>query len=82
MNEEIEKLTLNKATINSVAELINDLSLDKRFINNRQYFDEILNEYDKVVKEIDSSNNKIDIYKRYDLNPEKIKKVDNKADKK
>ena len=82
INEEIQKLTLNKATISSVTELINDLSFDKRFINNRQYFDEIIGEYEKVIKEIDETNGHPEkIYKRYDLDPESIRKIENKVKK-
>ena len=72
INEEIQKLTLNKDRTYSVIEIMDDLSLDKKFINSRQYFDEIVNEYEKIVKEIDNSKNPNQIYKRYDLNQEAI----------
>ena len=77
INEEVKKLTLNKDTINSVSELINEFSLDKQFIDNRQYFEEIIKEYEAVANEIDQSNEKAkEIYKRYDLDPEVIRKIE------
>jgi len=77
INEEVKKLTLNKDTINSVSELINEFSLDKQFIDNRQYFEEIMKEYEAIAKEIDQSNEKAkEVYKRYDLDPESIGKIE------
>ena len=65
---------MNKDTINSVSELINELSLDKRFINNRNYFDEIIEDYEKINKEIEKANGHPEvIYSKYDLNVEEIK---------
>ena len=79
INEEISKLTLNKSTINSVTELITDLSTDKRFIKNIQYFDEIIKEYENVVKEIDNSKgHEDDIYKRYIIDPKLIRNLEKK----
>ena len=76
IKEELKKLSLNKETINSVSELINEFSLDKKFIDNRQYFEEIIKDYERVSKEIEESNEK-EVYKRYDLDPESIRKIDN-----
>ena len=74
INDEIKNLTLNKDTINSVSELIDELSIDKRFINNRNYFEEIIQEYEKVNEEIEKSNGHPEIiYAKYNLNAEAIK---------
>ena len=74
INDEIKNLTLNKDTINSISELINELSLDQRFINNRSYFDEIIQEYEKINEEIEKSNGHPEtIYARYNLKLEEIK---------
>ena len=75
INEEIEKLTLNKSTVSSVFDLINQLSLNKKFIDNRKYFNGILEEYKIINNEIEQSNNKIDIYKKYGLNLDSIIKI-------
>ena len=75
INEEIEKLSLNKSTVCSVFELINQLLLNNRFIDNRKYFNEIIEEYKIINNEIDQSNNKIDIYKKYGLNLDSITKI-------
>ena len=42
LNEEIEKLILNKSTINSVSQLLNEFSLVHKFIDNREYFNDII----------------------------------------
>ena len=77
INEEVKKLTLNKDTINSVSELINEFSLDKQFIDNRQYFDEIIKEYENIITEIEQSNGKSgEIYRRYNLDPDSIRKIE------
>ena len=74
INEEIKNLALNKDTINSVTELINELSLDSNFIKDKEMFDEVIEEYKKVIKEIDESNgHPEEIYRRYDLNPDSFK---------
>ena len=74
INDEIKNLTLNKDTIYSVSELINELSLDKKFINNRNYFDEIFQDYEKINEQIEKTNGHPEaIYAKYDLNAEKIK---------
>ena len=75
INEEIEKLTLNKSTINSVFELINQILLNKKFIDNRKYFNEVIEEYQNIVKKIDQSNNKNEIYKKYGLDADSIRKI-------
>ena len=78
INDEVKNLTLNKDTINEVKELIDDLSKDKRFIDNREYFKDIIKEYEKIIKEIDESKgNANKIYERYNLDPELITKIDN-----
>ena len=78
INEKIEKLTLNNSTINSVKDLINDFSLNNKFIEDRQYFNEIINEYEDIVEEIGNKSplESINIYKRYGLTEEYIKKID------
>ena len=75
INEEIEKFYLNKSTINCVFELINQLSLNKKFIDNRKYFKEVIEEYQNIVKKIDQSNNKNEIYKKYGLDADSIRKI-------
>ena len=75
INEEIEKLTLNKSTINCVFELINQILLNKKFIDNRKYFKEVIEEYQNIVKKIDQSNNKNEIYKKYGLDADSIRKI-------
>ena len=77
INEEIEKLTLNKSTVNSVYELIKQLSLNDKFIDNKRYFNGIIDEYQNIVKEIDQSNNKNGIYKKYGLDLDLIRKIEN-----
>ena len=77
INEEIEKLTLNKSTVNSVYELIKQLSLNDKFIDNKRYFNGIIDEYQNIVKEIDQSNNKNGIYEKYGLDLDSIRKIEN-----
>ena len=77
INEEIEKLTLNKSTINSVSELIEQLSLNAKYIDKRKYFFELKEEYYKIAKIIEQSNNKNEIYKKYGLEPDSIRKLEN-----
>ena len=72
INEEIEKLTLNKSTIISVLELIDQLLLNKKYIDDRKQFKEIIEEYKNIEKNIDSSNNKNDIYKKYGIDADSI----------
>ena len=77
INEEIEKLTLNKSTVNSVSKLIEQLKLNSNFIDNRSYFDEIINQYKDIDDEIEQakklvSNNNQNINQ---ANDEQIKKV-------
>ena len=76
INEEIEKLTLNKSTINSVSELIEQLSLNKKYIDNRKCFNEIREDYQKIDNEINQSNNQNDIYKKYGLDADSIRKIE------
>ena len=76
INEEIEKLTLNKSTINSVFELINQLSLNKKFIDNRKYFNEVIEDYKNIVQKLNESNNKNEIYKKYGLDADSIRKIE------
>ena len=78
INKKIEELTLNKSTINSVEALINGLSYDTKFVDNKQYFNGIFNEYEKISKEIDQSTNSKDIYGKYGLNVDSIGKIENK----
>ena len=76
INEEIEKLTLNKSTINCVFELINQILLNKKFIDNRKYFNEVIEEYQNIVKKIDQSNNKNEMYKKCGLDADySIRKI-------
>ena len=75
INEEIEKFYLNKSTINCVFELINQILLNKKFIDNRKYFKEVIEEYQNIVKKIDQSNNKNEIYKKYGLDADSIRKI-------
>ena len=77
INEEIEKLTLNKSTIISVLELIDQLLLNKKYIDDRKQFKEIIEEYKNIEKNIDSSNNKNDIYKKYGIDADSIRKFEN-----
>ena len=55
INEEIQKLTLNKSTVNSVSELIKDLKHNEKFINKIDNFKGIITEYEKIDKEIEET---------------------------
>ena len=76
INEEIEKLTLNKSTIISVSELIEQLSLNRKYIDNRKCFNEIREEYQKIDNEINQSNNQNEIYKKYNIDAESIRNTE------
>ena len=76
INEEIEKLTLNKSTINSVLDLMDQITLNKKFIDNRKYFTEIIEDYKKIIQELAQSNNKNDIYKKYGIDADSIRKLE------
>ena len=94
INEEIEKLTLNKSTVNSVYELIKLLSLNDKFIDNKRYLNGIIKEYKEISDKIDDlkpkGNQSTDkdkdsqskkeniIYKKYGINAESIRKIENK----
>ena len=67
INEELAKLPLKGEKLNSVFEILNELSLDKRFIDKRQNFEEIFNDYEKIVKDMENSKCQEQIYKRYGL---------------
>jgi len=53
INEEIEKLTLNKSTVNNVFALIQELLKNEKFIDDRKYFYEVIEEYKKISNDID-----------------------------
>jgi hypothetical protein len=53
INEEIEKLTLNKSTVNNVLKLIEQLLLNEKFINEKKCFDEVIQKYETISNKID-----------------------------
>ena len=75
IKEEIAKLALNKTNINSVVEIIKEFSRDPKFIENHQYFKDIIDEYERINSMIDESQNKNIIYEKYELNPDSIRKI-------
>lgn len=78
INEKIKDLALNKDPINSVTEIINELSLDYKFIKDKQFFEEIIKEYENVINEIQQSNGHAEkIYKKYGLEPNLFKNNEN-----
>ena len=62
--DEIENLTLNKATIKPVKDYINDLLLDEQFFEKKSYFKDIIDEFDKEINKIKKNSNKIDEMKK------------------
>ena len=77
INQEIGKLTLNQSTISPVNELINELSLDKKFLDNldnRKYFQDIVKEFENELNESDAEKLKL-IYKKYEINIDSITKI-------
>ena len=81
INIKIEELTLNKSTINSVEQLVNDFSIDQKFIENKKYFTGLFNEYEIISREIDQSESPKDIYGKYGLNVDSIGKAESKDNK-
>ena len=78
INEKIKDLRLNKDTISSVTEIINELSLDDKFIKDKQFFEEIIKEYENVINEIQQSNgHPEEIYSKYGLEPNLFKNNEN-----
>ena len=56
---------------------MSQLLFNNKFIDNRRYFHVIIDEYQNIVKEIDQSKNKNDIYKKYGLDLDSIRKIEN-----
>jgi hypothetical protein len=69
MNDEMEKVTLNKETIRSLDEIIDNLST--KFLDDRPLFLEIIKEYKEIVQKLDNPKlNPNPLYKRFDINEE------------
>ena len=74
LNNEMEKVTLNKETIRSLDEIIDNLS--KKFLDDRPLFLEIIKEYKEIVQKLDNPKlNPNPLYQRFDINEEDFKDI-------
>jgi len=74
LNKEMEEITLNKETINSLDEIIDNLS--KKFLDDRPLFLEIIKEFKDIVQKLDNPNLKPNpLYKRFDINEDDFKDI-------
>lgn len=74
LNNEMEKITLNKETIRSLDEIIDNLS--KKFLDDRPLFLEIIKEYKEIVQKLDNPQlNPNPLYQRFDINEEDFKET-------
>ena len=74
LNNEMEKVTLNKETIRSLDEIIDNLS--KKFLDDRPLFLEIIKEYKEIVQKLDNPQlNPNPLYQRFDINEEDFKDI-------